>query len=183
MKNNKKVAIVVCSKNKAKNNAVNNVIKDFFDNYEIKSLETNSSVSETPMSNDEGIKGCINRINDAIKQDSNADLYIAMEGILNRNDYGTFLCGWTVIYDKKTEEYSYGCSAQIKVPDKIIENLDKNTRLSKKVAEYTNSTDEIISEIGTNGMLTNGCYTRTDEFTDSILCAVSSKYKKLIKTK
>ena len=175
--------IIVCSKNKAKNDAVKCVIEYFFSEYVIKSLETKSGVSETPMSNDEGIKGCINRINDAIKQDNSADIYIAMEGILNSNEYGTFLCGWTVIYDKETREYSYGCSAQIKVPDEIINNLDKNTRLSKKVAEYTDSTDEIISEIGTNGMLTNGCYTRTDEFTDSILCAISSKYKRLIKTK
>ena len=175
--------IVVCSKNIAKNNAVNNVVKDFFNNYEIKSLETKSNVSETPMSDNEGIKGCINRINDAINKYSNGDIYIAMEGILNKNNYGTYLCGWTVIYDKKTNEYNYGCSAQIKVPDEIIKDLDNDTRLSKKVAEYTNSTDEIVSEIGTNGMLTNGCYTRTDEFTDSILCAISSKYKKLIKTK
>ena len=178
-----KISIVVCSKNIAKNNAVNNVIKEFFEDYEIKSLETKSLVSETPMSNDEGLKGCINRINDALKQDNNSNLYIAMEGILNPTNYGTFLCGWTVIYDKDTNEYSYGCSAQIKVPDEIINNLDKNTRLSKKVAEYTNSSDEIISEIGTNGMLTDGCYTRTDEFTDSILCAISSKYKKLTKTR
>lgn len=180
---NEKKLIIVCSKNIAKNNAVKNVIKDFFGDFEIKSLETKSLVSETPMSNDEGIKGCINRINDARKQDKNGDLYIAMEGILSPTKYGTFLCGWTVIYDNKNNEYYYGCSAWIKVPDEIISNLDKNKRLSEKVAEYTNSTDEIVSEIGTIGMLTNGSYTRTDEFTDSILCAISSKYKKLIKTK
>ena len=175
--------IVVCSKNSAKNNAVNNVVKDFFDDYEIKSLNTNSGVSETPITNDEGIKGCINRINDAMSQVNNGDLYIAMEGILNTNNYGTFLCGWTAIYNKELDEYYYGCSAQIKIPDEIVKNIDKDTRLSKKIAEYTDSTDEIVSEIGTNGMLTNGCYTRTDEFTDSILCAISSKYKKLTKTK
>ena len=40
--------IVVCSKNKAKNNAVENVIKDFIENYDIYSLDTYSGVSETP---------------------------------------------------------------------------------------------------------------------------------------
>ena len=174
-----KKLVIVCSKNKEKNAAVNNVIKNFIENYEIKSLETNSKVSVTPMSDDEGIKGCINRINDALFKEPNANLYIAMEGILSQNSYGTFLCGWTVIYDKKIDEYYYGCSAKIKVPDKIIKNFDNNKRLSGMVAEYTNSTDEIVSHIGTNGMLTNGEYTRTDEFTDSILCAISTKYKKI----
>ena len=178
---NEKKLIIVCSKNIAKNNAVENVIKDFFEDYEIKSLETKSGVSETPMSDNEGIKGCINRINDARKQETNGDLYIAMEGILSTNQYGAFLCGWTVIYDTKNNEYYYGCSAKIKIPDEIIKDLDKDKRLSEKVAEYTNSTDKIVSALGTNGMLTNGSYTRTDEFTDSILCAISTKYKKINK--
>ena len=59
--------IVICSKNKAKNEAVNNVIKQFISEYEIISLETDSMVSETPMSHEEGIEGCRNRIEDAIK--------------------------------------------------------------------------------------------------------------------
>ena len=70
--------IVVCSKNKAKNAAVCNVLNEFFDNYETISLDTNSKVSETPMSHEEGIDGCINRINDALNQVSDADLYIAI---------------------------------------------------------------------------------------------------------
>ena len=172
---NKKL-IIVCSKNKAKNNAVNAVMGEYFDGFEIKSLETNSGVSETPIGDDEGIKGCLNRIEDAINQNQNGDLYIAMEGILTKNRYGTFLCGWTVIYSK---EYLYGCSAKVKVPDEIIINTKKSQRLSDVVAKFVGSTDDEISKIGTNGLLTNGSYTRTDEFIDSILCAISSKFKKL----
>ena len=37
---------------------------DFIKDYEIVSLDTESLVSETPMSNEEGIEGCFNRIND-----------------------------------------------------------------------------------------------------------------------
>ena len=65
MENDKKV-IVVCSKNKAKNDAVKNVMKQFFDEFEIISLNTNSGVSETPIGDEEGIEGCHNRIKDAI---------------------------------------------------------------------------------------------------------------------
>ena len=176
---NKKIKIVVCSKNKAKNVAAENVIKQFIENYNIYSIDTNSGVSETPIGDEEGITGCINRINDARKQVNDANLYIAMEGILTKTFDETFLCGWTVIYSKDRNEYSYGCSAKIQIQKSIIENLSKDERLSDVVAKYMNSTEEQVRNYGTNGMLTNGCYTRTDEFTDSLLCAISTKFVKI----
>ena len=100
--------IVVCSKNKAKNEAVKSVLNMFLKNFEIISLETNSGVSETPMSHEEGINGCINRIKGAKEKINNGDLYIAMEGILNKVCNETFLCGWTVIYDRQYDKYLYG---------------------------------------------------------------------------
>ncbi len=177
MENKKK--IVICSKNKAKNTAVENVIKEFIENYELYSIDTNSGVSETPIGDEEGIKGCINRIKDAKEKATGANLYIAMEGILTKTYDETFLCGWTIIYNNDTDEYLYGCSAKINVPKDIIKNLSKDERLSYVVANYMGSTEEEIRNYGTNGMLTHGAYTRTDEFTDSVLCAISSKFKKL----
>lgn len=174
-----KYLVVVCSKNVAKNDAVRNVLSQYLQDFEIKSLETNSGVSETPVGDEEGITGCFNRINDAINQEPNADLYVAMEGILSTTKYGTFICGWTVIYNKEDDEYYYGCSAKVKVPDEIIAKTDKSERLSDVVAKFVGNTGEQISKVGTNGVLTNGSYTRTDEFTDSVLCAISSKFKKI----
>lgn len=171
--------IVVCSKNKAKNDAVENVMNQYFKQFEIKSLETNSGVSETPVGDEEGLEGCFNRIKDAISQESHGDLYVAMEGILSETSHGTFLCGWTVIYNKIEDEYYYGCSAKIKVPDEIIKNTTKSQRLSDVVAEFVGSTGDEISKVGTNGVLTHGAYTRTNEFIDSIKCAISSKFKRI----
>lgn len=175
------IKIVVCSKNKAKNQAVQNVIKQFIKNYNIYSLDTNSNVSETPIGDEEGIIGCINRINDAKKQINDANLYIAMEGIITETLSEMFLCGWTTIYNNNTNEYYYGCSAKIHIPKDIIKNLSKDERLSDVVAKYMNSTEEQVRNYGTNGMLTNGCYTRTDEFTDSLLCAISTKFNRIEK--
>ena len=173
-------SIIICSKNKAKNKAVQNVMSQFFKDFTINSLETKSGVSETPVDDNEGILGCHNRIKSALEQENTADLYVAMEGILTTTNYGTFLCGWTVIYNRPENEFYYGCSAKVKVPDEIIANTSKNQRLSEVVAEYVGSTDAEISKLGTNGMLTGGVYTRTNEFVDSVMCAMSSKYKKLI---
>ena len=171
--------IVVCSKNKAKNKAVDNVIKEFIKEYEIISLETESNVSETPIGDDEGILGCKNRILNAKSQIDDADLYIAMEGIITKANDEYFLCGWTVIYDKGADSYLYGCSSKICISKDIIGEFNPNIRLSSVVAKYMGSSDEEVSTIGTNGILTHGSYTREDEFTDSIICAISTKYKKL----
>lgn len=177
MEDDKKI-IIVCSNNKAKNDAVKNVMEQFFSKFEIKSINTNSGVSETPIGDEEGIEGCHNRIKDAISQEKYGDLYVAMEGILTETSKGTFLCGWTVIYNRAEDEYYYGCSAKVRIPDEIIKKTSREHRLSEVVANAVGSTDEEISKLGTNGLLTHGVYTRTDEFTDSITCAISSKYKK-----
>ena len=60
--------------------------------------------------------------------------------------------------------------------------MDKSKRLSDIVANYMGCTEKEVANYGTNGMLTHGAYTRTDEFTDSILCAISTKYKKKLIT-
>ena len=176
---NRKKNIIVCSKNKAKNEAVKKVVEKYFKEFEIKSLETNSEISETPIGDEEGITGCHNRIKDAISQEEKYDLYISMEGILTQTSYGTFICGWTVIYNNVENEYYYGCSAEVKIPNFIIDKMSKSQRLSDVVATYIGSTGDKISNLGTNGILTNGAYTRTDEFIDSITCAISSKFKKI----
>lgn len=171
--------IVVCSRNYAKNSAVQSVMNQYFEDFEIVSLETNSRVSETPVGDDEGIEGCLNRIKDALDQCTTGDLYVAMEGILTTTKYGTYICGWTVIYNKNSDEYYYGCSAKVKVPDEIIAKTNKSVRLSDVVSDVVGYSGNEISNYGTNGILTNGAYTRTNEFTDSVLCAISTKFKKM----
>ena len=171
--------IIVCSKNYAKNLAVKTVFDEYFEKYELISLDTNSKVSETPIGDEEGIEGCLNRIKDAIEQNDKGNLYVAMEGILTQTKHGTFICGWTVIYNTRDNEYYYGCSAKVKVLDEIIVKTQKNIRLSDVVSSFYNCSGDEISNYGTNGILTNGEYTRTDEFIDSIKCAISTKFKKI----
>lgn len=56
--------------------------------------------------------------------------------------------------------------------------LSKDKRLSDVVAKYFGNTEKEVRNFGTNGMFTHVAYTRTDEFTDSVLCAISSKFEK-----
>ncbi len=174
-----KKKIVVCSMNKAKNNAVKKVLGDYFEDFEVIPLETDSGVSATPIGDDEGLLGCRNRIENAKGQVGDADIYIAMEGILTPNSYGTYLCGWSMIFDVNRDKYFTGCSAKINIPQEILDNVTQDIRLSEVVAKMTGYTDEEVGFLGTNGMLTKGVYTRTDEFIDSLNCAISTGFKML----
>lgn len=87
--------------------------------------------------------------------------------------------GKTFTYEGITNEFYYGCSSKIKIPSSILNSMNQNKRLSDVVASHTDYTEDEIRNYGTNGLLTNGEYTRTDEFMDSILCALSSKFKKI----
>ncbi len=95
-----KKKIVVCSKNQAKNQAVADIFVNYFDDIEICSVETNSGVSETPMSDNEGLLGCKQRIDDAMKKED-GDIFVAMEGIISKNKFGAYLCGWAMFTLKK----------------------------------------------------------------------------------
>lgn len=162
--------IVLSSTNKAKIQAV----KDFFNSldieFDLKCVDVDSGVSKTPESDNEGIQGCINRISEA-KKIGNADIYIGMEGIITKNLFGTFLCGWVCIENKLSEKY-FGCSAKCQLPLKIAENSNSFRELSQLVKEtYPTRLTKDIDIIGTNGIITNNLYTRVDEFQDALKCA------------
>ena len=55
-----------------------------------------------------------------------------MEGILTQTFDETFLCGWTVIYNNDTKEYSYECSAKVNIPKEIDEIVKNNQEKYEK---------------------------------------------------
>ena len=76
--------IIIGSKNPAKITAVKNV---FLMKGEFVSLDIPSGVSEQPFSDEETIKGAINRAVGALKQ-GNGDIGIGLEGGVQETSYG-----------------------------------------------------------------------------------------------
>ncbi|MCL4353033.1 inosine/xanthosine triphosphatase [Patescibacteria group bacterium] len=165
--------ILLTSKNPAKVNATENTIAGIFKDYNIETIEVASGVSKTPDSDEEGIKGCLQRIEKAKKAYPNKDIYVGLEGIIRKNDYGTFLCGWCVVELPKEKRVGIGCSAQVKLPDFIADRVNTFEELSDLVeTAYPSPLVSEINEIGTNGVITNRFYTRDHEFEDAIKCAL-----------
>jgi inosine/xanthosine triphosphatase len=166
--------IVLASTNKAKIMATERTLAKFFPNNNLVSVNTDSGVSTTPLNDDEGIQGCFNRIKEAKKMIAPSDMYIALEGILTKNAHGIFLCGWAIVESVEKNRIGLGCSAKVKIPDYIARNVDNFKELSDIVQQQYNS-DLVnkISELGSNGIITDGKYDRVDEFEDAITCAIA----------
>lgn len=165
--------IILTSKNPAKITAAERVISSAFREYKLETIEVQSGISATPDSDEEGIRGCLNRIREAKKLFPNKDIYIGLEGIIRKNEYGTFLCGWCVVDLSKEGRVGYGCSGQVKLPDFIAERIETLQELSDLVKDtYSSPLVGEIDQIGTNGIITNKAYTRDHEFEDAIRCAL-----------
>lgn len=170
----RKKIFVLSSTNEAKRDAAESVLRELYgDTFELRTVEVDSGVAETPTTDDEGIQGCLGRIANAEQASANADGYLGLEGIITTNKFGTFLCGWAVI-KLADGTMGYGCSAKIRLPDELLENFDSFKKLGALTAErYPDRASELPS-IGTNGVLTGGMYTRVDEFRDALRCALGT---------
>lgn len=163
---------LLTSENKAKMNAVRTILQEVYgDDIVVDAISVDSGVSETPTSHDEGIEGCVNRIANAKEADSDYDGYLGLEGIIVAQATGTFLCGWAVIEDAEGRQ-GMGCSAQVRLPQTLVATIKPEEKLADKVVELYPDVAHMLPEVGTNGALTNGRYTRVDEFMDALNCAL-----------
>jgi len=161
---------VLSSTNIAKRNATEKTLKKFYPEAKLTCIDVDSGVSKTPVNDDEGILGCLNRIEQAKKKMPDAYCYIGLEGIITKNSYGTFICGWCVVEMNNIK--GMGCSAKVEIPRYIADKITSFGELSSLVKNtYKSELVNRLDEIGTNGVITNLGYTRVDEFEDALNCA------------
>lgn len=164
--------IILTSTNDAKQAATKKVADALFGDATILALKVETGVSTTPTTDDEGILGALNRIHEARKIDPSGDLYIGLEGILTTNTYGSFICGWAVV-ESKDGKRAYGSSGKVQLPPSITAHVKDFKELSDEVKErYPSDLVHKMSEVGSNGVITNCRYTRVDEFEDALMCAL-----------
>ena len=79
--------IAIGTLNKAKNEAVQKVISKVWPQAEYFPIKTNSQIREQPLTDEEGIKGAINRAKHALELTPQTDYGIGLEGTVNTNKY------------------------------------------------------------------------------------------------
>jgi inosine/xanthosine triphosphatase len=165
--------IAIGTLNKAKNAAVQNVIKTVWNDVEFISIETDSGISNQPLNDEESIKGAINRARQALAHD-NADYGIGLEGGVHTiENHGMFLHGWIAIVDNDGN-IGLGRSGSIELPKHIELRINNGEELGPIMQELMKDDKNTIRHSdGTNGILTNGLYTRVKEFEDATRCALA----------
>jgi inosine/xanthosine triphosphatase len=165
--------VIITTTNKAKKQALQDVFSPIWTISEYISEKFDSQVSEQPMSEQEGIQGAQNRVHKGRTQYPDADFVIGMEGFVDQTKHGMFLGGCVIIQDKNKTE-GIGISAKIQLPSWIGTALKNGEELGPLIQKYKQDNDDKIRhQEGTNGILTNGLYTRVDEFKDATKCAVA----------
>lgn len=165
--------IIICTENKAKTEAIENVLNRVWSDFSLINEKFDSDISEQPLSENEGIEGAMNRAKNARLKHQDADYYIGMEGYVDTNDYGMFLAGAVVIIDKNGKT-GIGSSAKMLLPSIIKKKIEEGQELGPLMKELMkDSGDSIRQYDGTNGILSKGLYNRVDEFKNAAECALT----------
>jgi len=163
--------IIIGSKNPAKINAVKNC---FTENHEFVDLDISSGVNEQPFSDDETIKGAINRAIGAL-QHGNGDIGIGLEGGVQETSYGLFICNWGALVSNDREPIIAG-GARIPLPEEVAVRLRAGEELGPVMEDYAKSKN-VRKQEGAVGIFTNGMVNRSEMFTH-VMNLLVGQYKR-----
>lgn len=152
--------IIIGSRNPAKIAAVK---KGFsHQEAEFRSLDIPSGVNEQPFSDEETIKGAINRALGAL-QEGKGDIGIGLEGGVQETSHGLLICNWGALAAQGMEPIIAG-GARILLPKEIVARLRAGEELGPVMEVYAKKKN-VSKQEGAIGVLTNGMVTRADMFT------------------
>ncbi|NHC42432.1 DUF84 family protein [Bacillus sp. MM2020_1] len=165
--------IIIGSKNPAKITAVKN---SFSHEGEFVSLDIPSGVSEQPFSDEETIKGAINRAAAALKQ-GNGDIGIGLEGGVQETSYGLLICNWGALVTNESEPIIAG-GARIPLPEEIAVRLRAGEELGPVMEDYAKNKN-VRKQEGAVGIFTSGMVNRSEMFTH-VMNLLVGQYKRSI---
>lgn len=151
--------IIIGSNNPAKVAAVKNAFH--YQKAEFLSLNIPSGVSEQPFSDEETIKGAINRAVGALNM-GNGDIGIGLEGGVQESAHGLLLCNWGALASENIEPIFAG-GARFLLPLEIADRLRAGEELGPVMDDYAKKENVRKSE-GAIGIFTNGLINRSEMF-------------------
>jgi inosine/xanthosine triphosphatase len=163
--------IIVASTNPVKLKAAEIGYKRMFaEDSEISGLSVPSGVSNQPMSEDETLKGAMNRAKNAKENNPDADFWVGIEGGIEDKNSDMHAFAWIAVInsDGKTGK---GKTGTFILPEKIAELIRQGKELGEAddiVFGYTNSKQKN----GSIGILTGDVLTRAGFYSDAVIMAL-----------
>lgn len=152
--------VIIGSKNPAKINAVQAAFQN--QEPELISLDVASGVSEQPLSDEETMRGAINRAYEALRK-GDGDIGIGLEGGVQQHEQGLFLCNWGALAEIGKSPIIAG-GARIPLPQEIAEKISLGQELGPVMEEYAQKKN-VRKQAGAIGIFTNGSIDRSEMFT------------------
>jgi inosine/xanthosine triphosphatase len=162
--------------NKAKIAAVHNGFAELMnEKLTFEAYKTESGVREQPFSDEETIKGAINRAT-SVLEIAKADIGIGLEGGVVSTEFGTFLCNWGALAEKGRRPVIAG-GARILLPDSIDKRL-LDEELGSVMDDFCQK-EGIRQHEGAMGIFTNGAVKRDEMFQHTVKLLVGQwQYQK-----
>jgi len=161
--------IVVASKNPVKLNAVKEGFQSFFSEIEIEGVSVESGVPDQPMSDEETLLGARNRVENAKINFPASDIWVGIEGGVERDTFGLTAFAWVVI--QNDEQDGEARTTTFRLPEKVARLIDQGLELG-------HANDQIFGEhnskqnSGAVGLLTNDKITRTELYRQAVQLAL-----------
>ncbi|HEY2421778.1 MAG TPA: DUF84 family protein [Neobacillus sp.] len=151
--------VIIGSRNPAKITAVKNIFLD--ENTEFISLDIPSGVNEQPFSDEETIKGAINRAVGALKQ-GNGDIGFGLEGGVQETSHGLLICNWGALAAPNMNPIIAG-GARILLPEEVAVKLRNGAELGPVMDDFAKK-ENVRKNEGAVGVFTDGQVNRADMF-------------------
>ncbi|NRD76153.1 DUF84 family protein [Bacillus sp. BRMEA1] len=151
--------VMIGSKNPAKITAVRNCFSN--QEAEIIALDIPSGVSDQPFSDEETIKGAINRAVGALK--AGGQIGIGLEGGVQETNSGLVICNWGALASENMKPIIAG-GARFLLPEEVAVRLRAGEELGPVMDDYAKK-QNVRKHEGAVGIFTNGLVNRVDMFT------------------
>lgn len=166
--------INVGSLNKVKRTAVEAVCRELFGDATVNCFSVASGVAHTPLTDEEIVRGAVNRAR-AVFRKAPADIGIGLEGGVSPGPYGPILKGWAAVFDG-TETF-VGATPGILLPRHLLGRIRGDKELACVMDEAIGRED-VRSNEGAFGVLTQNRITRTESFKLALYCALAPIFNK-----
>ncbi len=163
------IKIIIASKNPVKIDSVRLGFSKMFPNkaFEIEGISVDSGVSAQPMTEEETLKGAINRVNKVSELSLEADYWVGIEGGSKIVEQGMETFAWVVV-KSKDGLVNQGRTASFYLPKEIV-TLIKNGMELGEADDIVFKRSNSKQANGAVGILTDNVLTRTDYYEMAVI--------------
>ena len=151
--------IAVGSTNPTKVEAARRAAAKVWPEGEVVAVAVPSGVAEQPMSDDETIRGAVNRARNALAAVEGASVGMGVEGGVQDTPHGLFVGGWAAVVDREGC-LGIGAGGRVLLPESIARRIRAGEELGPVMDDFSGRRNVKHGE-GAIGIFTNGLIERT----------------------